>query len=135
MKEPCEPATNFPRKQAWSGDNIIHIEQPDLFYDCLLNALIPDENKMLGTFPYIAQDSTAVLFIHEFHNYEFSKSIALAGDMHQKIYSYFYNFLLTDRTWTEEEKACFRLMDSMTEHFCHTLPEVYQSYTWAFVSI
>lgn len=121
-------------KQAWSGDNIIHIEQPDLFYNFLLNAMIPDENKTLGNFPYIAKDSTATLFIHEYHNYEFSKSIVLAGDIHQKIYSYLYNFLLTDGTWTDEEKACFRLMVRKTDYFCRALPEVYQAYTWAFVA-
>lgn len=123
-------------KQDWRGDNIIHIEQPNLFYECLLNALIPDENKTLGIFPYITQDSTATLFIHEYHNYKLSKSIVLIGDIHYMIYSYIYHFLPTNWIWTEEEKACFNLMMTQTEKFCHwSKPITYDGYPWAFATL
>lgn len=123
-------------KQDWSGDNIVHIEEPEMFYDCLLNSLIPEENRALATFPYSTEVSSATLFIHEYHNYMYAQSIVLIGDIHQKIYSYLYYLLLTDRRWTDEERDCFLLMMKQTGKFCEWgKPEVFDGYPWAFATL
>ena len=131
----CKSFRYWISSQTRSKDKVILIDQPYLFYDFLLNALIPEENKALGIFPFLTDDQAVTLFLHEYFNQEFSNTVVLIGEFHHSICSYLYNLLPTDRSWTAMERDSFRLMSRQTELFAQKDdPALYQYYTWAFAT-
>lgn len=120
-------------KQIWSGDYIIQVEQPDQFYNSILRALTLSNRISIESPRPCTRNAVATLFLEEFP-YPNKRSIAFVDDIHQNIFPYFCDMNQQDEEWTLEEMACLDLMRRATEVYLHTIPEVYNSYTWSFVS-
>ncbi len=91
-------------------NSIVLIDNATDFYDALLEAMIPDENKVVGNMPYNPTGKAASLLVHKASKTNDPLEVAIVDDMHSGIFTYLYNSLLTDRVWTDMEKDCFGIM-------------------------
>ncbi|MDE6532312.1 MAG: hypothetical protein K2M27_02105 [Muribaculaceae bacterium] len=106
----------------------ITVENGSSFYETLLNALTPADNRVIGDMLYLSQYESANLFVAK-ENAIKSDEVIILDDLHHKIFPYLYVTLLTDGSWTSTEKTGFNTIEEMAKE---AYPDNWRSYRWAF---
>lgn len=109
---------------------VVNIDGPGLFYEYLLNALTPAENRIIGDLLHFDSQEIVRIQIDESDNQ--NEGIVILGDLHYKIFPYLYTTLLTDNVWSDMEKDCFGAIERAAKFSIKNNESVFNSYTWVF---
>lgn len=116
------------------GDNkIAYIENGDVFYKFILDALTPDQNKSIGDILSLSPHEFARLSVNQTvsHSGEYTLVISIPDDLQFEIFPYFLATLKTDSHWSDEERKYLNCAQTMAKSFYNAN---YLCYMWAFIS-
>ncbi len=117
-------------KDRYFKDDLVYIENAPLFYACLLDALTGEANQG-NNLEYIPTVRYAKLIVDTSTFYY--TTIALLGNIHHDIFSYFSETLFAGGALTDDDKECLDKLAKRSERMHEDSEYPHLSYCWGFV--
>lgn len=114
-------------------NKIINVAEGDRFYECLLNALTPPENRIVGNLLFLPHHDVAKLYVDDnIRQFVPSSSvITVLDELQYNIFPYFLSTLMTDRFWSEDEKRYLNCAREIAQVTFESPFGLTRSYSWA----